>query len=106
MARTLINAPKTAQRGDTIEIRALISHPMETGYRAGSDGRLYPRDIITGFVCRYDGAEVFSAEFSPAMAANPYIVFTTVATTSGTLSLTWTGDNGFEQTEALTLTVT
>jgi sulfur-oxidizing protein SoxZ len=106
MARTLINAPKTARRGDTIEIRALISHPMETGYRAGPSGQLYPRDIITNFVCRYEGETVFSAEFSPAMAANPYLIFTTVATASGTLSLTWSGDNGFEQTETVALTVT
>ena len=38
MARALINVPPTAKRGEIIEIKALISHPMETGFRRGPDG--------------------------------------------------------------------
>ena len=106
MARALVNVPKTARRGDIIEIRTLISHPMETGYRPGPNGSILPRDIITRFTCTYDGAEVISADLYPAMSANPYLVFTTVATTSGTITLTWTGDNGFSQTETASIEVT
>jgi len=105
VARALINLPKTAKPGAVIEIKTLISHPMETGYRPGPDGRLIPRNIITEFVCTYDGEEVFRADLSPASAANPYLTFTTVATTSGTLRFTWTGDNGFSQTEEAAITV-
>ena len=100
MARTLINVPKTAKRGDVIEIKTLISHPMETGYRAGTNGSIIPRDIITLFTCAYNGEEVFRAELSPAIAANPFISFHTVAMESGTLTFRWTGDNGFDQTPA------
>lgn len=106
MARALINMPKTAPQGSVIEIKTLISHPMETGYRPGPDGRLMPRNIITEFVCRYDGEEIFRAELSPASAANPYLTFTTVATRSGTLSFTWRGDDGFSQSQDVALTVT
>jgi sulfur-oxidizing protein SoxZ len=106
MARTLINVPPTAKRGEVIEIRTLIGHPMETGYRPGSDGRVLPRDIIRKFSCRYNGELVFSAELHPAIAANPYIAFHTVATESGTLSFAWEGDNGFAQTETVAITVT
>jgi sulfur-oxidizing protein SoxZ len=106
MARTLINLPKTAKRGEVIEIRTLISHPMETGFRPGPEGRLLPRDIIRKFSCRYDNELVFSAELYSAIAANPFIAFTTVATASGTLTFTWEGDNGFVQTEAATIVVT
>ncbi|TNC09649.1 thiosulfate oxidation carrier complex protein SoxZ [Methylobacterium terricola] len=105
MARALINLPKTAKPGAVIEIKTLISHPMETGYRPGPDGRLIPRNIITEFVCTYDGEEVFRAELSPASAANPYLTFTTVATKTGLLRFTWTGDNGFSQTEEVGITV-
>ena len=49
MARTLITAPKSARRGDIIEIRVLIQHPMETGYRPGADGKVLPRDLIRRF---------------------------------------------------------
>lgn len=106
MARTLINVPKTAKAGEVVTIKTLISHPMETGFRPGADGRIMARDIITDFACRYDGEEVFRAELFPATAANPYLTFTLVAEKSGTLTFTWRGDNGFEQTETATLTVT
>jgi sulfur-oxidizing protein SoxZ len=105
MARALVNLPKTAKAGEVIEIKALIAHPMETGYRPGPNGRILPRDIITRFTCMYNGTIVFSAEFYPAMSANPYLAFTTVATESGTILLTWAGDNGFRQSETATIEV-
>ena len=38
MARALINAPAKAKRGDIIEIKTLISHNMETGFRPDNTG--------------------------------------------------------------------
>ena len=106
MSRALITMPATAKRGEVLEIRTLIAHPMETGYRAGEDGKILPRNLIRRLSCRYDDVEVFSAELFPAVAANPYIVFSTLAITSGTLRFTWSGDNGFTQTETVALAVT
>ena len=79
---------------------------METGYRPGPDGALLPRNLIRRFSCDYNGERVFSVELYAAIAANPYIAFTTVATDSGTLSLRWEGDEGFVQTESVRITVT
>jgi sulfur-oxidizing protein SoxZ len=106
MARTLINAPSTARRGEVIEVRTTIAHPMETGFRPGSDGKTLPRDIIRRVSCRYNGELVFSAELFSAIAANPYLAFHTVATESGTLVLSWEGDKGFTHTETIALSVT
>lgn len=94
MARALINVPAKASRGQVIEIKALISHPMETGYRRDFFGKLIPRDIINKFVCSYNGTEIFRADLHPAIAANPFLSFFTVATESGVLTFTWTGDDG------------
>lgn len=105
MARALVNLPKTARRGEVIEIRTLIAHPMETGNRPGDGGGVLPRNLIRRFTCRYAGETVFSAELFPAVAANPLISFHTVATVSGTLTFTWEGDHGFLQTEAAELVV-
>ena len=55
MARALINVPPKAKRGDIIEIKTLISHVMEPGYRPDSTGNVLPRDIINLFVCTYNG---------------------------------------------------
>jgi sulfur-oxidizing protein SoxZ len=105
MARALVNVPKNASRGQIVEVKALISHPMETGYRPGPNGRILPRDIISRFTCHYGGEEVFAVDLHPAMSANPYLAFTVVATETGTLTMTWTGDNGFRQTETATIEV-
>ena len=105
MTRALINVPAKAKRGEVIEIKSLISHPMEPGYRADSNGVLMPRDIITDFICKYNGQEIFRAELFPAIAANPFLTFYTVATESGTLSFEWTGDNGFSATESVNISV-
>ena len=101
----LINVPARARRGEIVEIKTLVSHPMETGYRRTQMGELIPRDIIRAFVCTYNGAEVFRAELHPAISANPFFVFSMVATESGTLAFQWTGDNGFSVTESASITV-
>jgi sulfur-oxidizing protein SoxZ len=105
MTRALINVPAKAKRGEVITIKTLISHIMETGFRHGVSGDNIPRDIITSFTCTYNGEEIFRADLFPAVAANPFITFHTVATESGTITFTWTGDNGFEATESTTITV-
>src|SRR5215469_1615928 len=99
MARVLINLPPRAKRGEIIEIKTLIAHPMETGYRLGGSGGKIPRDIINRFVCTYNGEEVFRVELFPAIAANPFIAFSTIAADSGELAFNWTDDEGQTQTE-------
>lgn len=105
MTRALINVPRTAARGEIIEIRALVAHPMETGYREGPNGAAIPRNIIKRFVCKYAGEEVFAAELFPAVSANPYIAFNTVATSSGTFTFEWIDDQGEVQTASAEITV-
>ena len=104
-AQALIHFPKKAKRGAVIEIRTMISHPMETGFRRSQTGEPIPRNIITAFVCRYGDVEVFRAELFPAMTANPFLTFHTVATESGTLTFAWTGDDGFSAEERVKIEV-
>ena len=105
MARTLINVPPKAKRGQVVEIKTLISHVMETGYRRNESGVAIPRDIINLFVCTYNGIEIFRADLHQAIAANPFITFFTVATESGTLQFQWTDDNGRVETASAKITV-
>ena len=106
MSRAVVNMPAAARRGEVIEIRTIVSHHMETGFRRTERGATVPRDIISLFVCTYNGVEIFRAELHPAIAANPYIVFSTVATESGTLEFRWSGDNGYTLTHSAALSVT
>jgi sulfur-oxidizing protein SoxZ len=105
MARALLNVPAKAKKGEIMAVKTLISHDMETGYRIDNVGRNIPRDLITLFVCTYNGQEVFRAELFPAIAANPFLSFPLLATESGTIAFTWTGDKGFSQSESVQITV-
>ena len=105
MTRAIVTLPASARRGEVVEVRTLVAHPMETGHRADSEGQVVPRSIIRRFSCRYDGDIVFSADLHPAIAANPLIVFHTVATVTGPLTCRWEGDNGFAHQHTVTLHV-
>ena len=105
MARALINVPAKAKKGEVIAIKTLISHIMETGFRRTQLGEAISRNIITSFVCTYNGEEIFSATLYPAISANPFITFNTIATESGTIEFKWTGDRGFAATETANIVV-
>lgn len=94
MTSIRLAVPKTAAKDEIIEIKALIQHPMESGFRRGSRGEVIERDIITRFECLYEDETVFEAEFFPAVAANPFLTFYTRATQSGQLRFRWTDQNG------------
>lgn len=103
--RVLIHVPAKASRGEIIELRALAQHPMETGFRRDADGSIVPRNILTRFVCHFEGEEVFSADLHPAVAANPFLAFTLRAERSGKLAFRWIDQDGLVQVETAILTV-
>lgn len=92
-----IQVPGEAQRGEVIEVRVLIQHAMETGYRTDDVGRAIRKNAIRTFTCRYNGVEVFRAALSPGIAANPYLQFCTVAEASGELEFFWVDDAGQQE---------
>jgi sulfur-oxidizing protein SoxZ len=85
---------KEAKKGELVEVKALISHSMESGQRKDKDGKTIPRKILNKFVCTVNGKQVFSVDFATAIAANPYIQFKFKAEESGPVLLTWTDDDG------------
>ncbi|MGJ4883331.1 MULTISPECIES: thiosulfate oxidation carrier complex protein SoxZ [unclassified Bradyrhizobium] len=105
MPAALVNVPAKAKRGAVIEIKTLMSHVMEPGYRHTAAGEAIPRDIITSFTCRFNGTEIFRADLYPAIAANPFLSFFTTATESGRFEFEWIGDNGFVATTAAAITI-
>ena len=84
-----IQVTRQARRGDLIEVRIIIQHPMETGFRYDSMGRPTPRNVIDRFECRYGGVEVFRASMGAGIAANPYLRFFLRAEESGEIECRW-----------------
>lgn len=95
---TRIRVPARARRGEIIQIKCMIMHPMENGYRFDTQGTYVPIHLINTFECRYNDEEVYRAKFGTGMAANPFLTFYTVATESGTIEFRWFEDGGGQTT--------
>ena len=89
-----LRVPSEAKKGEIIQIKTLMSHPMETGFRKDEAGKPIPREIINKFVCTFNSREVFRADLEPAISAKPYFEFTLKVEESGTFAFAWVDDNG------------
>lgn len=89
-----LDIPPLVRRGAPFEIRVIVQHPMETGFRRDLEGRLIPLNIIDRLACRYGGHEVFRAELGSGIGANPYFMFYAVAVDTGELEVDWHDDHG------------
>lgn len=103
--RAILTVPASAGVGEVVEVRALAQHPMETGYRRGSDGDLLPRDLVRRVECRFEGELVFAADLHAAISANPYLAFHLRVPRAGTVTVTWQGDRGVAHTESVRIAV-
>lgn len=100
-----VKVPKTAKAGETVVIKTLISHEMESGQRKDKDGKTIPRKIINKFTCEFNGQPVFSCDIDPAISANPYFEFSAKMTESGTFKFSWVDDDGSTYTDEQTIEV-
>jgi sulfur-oxidizing protein SoxZ len=91
-----LQVPATVRKGEPFEVRVLVQHPMETGYRRDLNGQSIPMHIVDKLVCRVGGREVFSAELGTGIAANPYIAFYATASESGEVEVEWRDNRGDE----------
>ena len=92
LARLLL--PERVAIGDVITVRLLIQHDMETGYRQDLDGRVIARNVIQQVQCELAGMEVFRAEPSSGVSANPYFEFSVRVAQAGMWVVTWVDDMG------------
>lgn len=101
-----IRVPANPKKGEVIEVKTLITHPMETGQRKDAAGATIPRKIVNTMTVTFNGKPVFQAKLEPAISANPYLSFHMRAEESGTLIFTWKDDGGAEYKAEQKITVT
>ena len=92
LARLLL--PERLALGEVITVRLLIQHDMETGYRQDMDGRVIARNVIRLVRCTLGGVEVFVAEPSSGISANPYFEFPLRVAQAGEWLVQWQDDAG------------
>ena len=89
-----VKVPRSAAAGETITIKTLISHIMESGQRKDSDGNVIPRSIINRFVAEFNGENIIDVAMEPAISTNPYFQFDAVVPEAGEFKFTWYDDDG------------
>lgn len=89
-----VKVPKSAAAGETIVIKTLISHKMESGQRKDDAGNVIPRSIINRFTCDFNGQNVVDITLEPAISTNPYLEFEAIVPEAGEFKFTWYDDDG------------
>ena len=98
-----VRVPSTASAGETITIKTLISHPMESGQRKDDQGNTIPEHIIDRFTATFNGETVIDVAMEPAISTNPYFEFQAKIPESGEFTFTWYDQDGsvYEETQAI-----
>ena len=89
-----VKVPKSASAGETITIKTLISHKMESGQRKDDDGNVIPRSIINRFTADFNGQNVIDVTLEPAISTNPFFEFEAIVPEAGEFTFTWYDDDG------------
>jgi sulfur-oxidizing protein SoxZ len=90
-----VKVPGSVVKGEPFEVKALVSHKMESGQRKDDKtGEKVPRKILNRFVCTLNGMEILRVTLHPAVSANPYLSFYATAEHSGEMQFVWTDDDG------------
>ncbi len=77
--------------GDVTEVQALIKHPMDSGFAKDGDGKLIPAHYIETLSFAHAGKVVFSADWGPMVARQPYVKFSFKGGKAGdTVTAQWT----------------
>ncbi len=105
MAEARVQVPAQVRRGEAFEVKILIRHAMETGYRLTDDGKPIARNVIRTLSCRYNGVEVFRAEPGSGISANPLFTFFVTAREPGELVFEWVDDSGERASERAAVNV-
>ena len=94
MTKPRIKVPESAFAGEIVTVKTLLSHSMESGHRADTEGNIVPRKIINTFTCEFNGATVFACDLGTGVAANPFFEFDVKVTEAGTFKFIWVDDDG------------
>jgi len=77
------------------EIRVLMTHPMETGQRKDSEGKLVPTHFIQNLTVKVNGKPVIEAETSQAVSRNPVFSFRLKGGAKGDkIEVSWLDNHG------------
>jgi sulfur-oxidizing protein SoxZ len=95
---------RAVAKGGSVNVKILMSHPMETGQRKGGDGKPIPAHFIQRVSATWQGKTVLSAQWGTAISKNPFLEFDFKGGNKGdVIKVTWTDNKGETRTDEATI---
>ena len=96
---------RAASKDGVTEVKVLMNHEMETGFRKDASGNVVPAWFISEVVAKLNGKDVMQAQWGPSVSKNPYLAFKIKGGAPGDkISVTWTDSKGDSRTDEATVT--
>jgi sulfur-oxidizing protein SoxZ len=89
-----IRVPDRVSAGDVIVVKAIISHPMHTGFFRDADGQPIPAYFIKDVVVTYGGQEIARFAWTSGISRDPIVSFTLKADREAPLAVVWSDNKG------------
>jgi len=90
-----IRLPRSIAKGEVIAVKALITHPMETGFRKNKKtGKKIPPYYINDVNVYYGDQLITHSDWTIAVSTNPFISFYVKADKSAPLKIVWKDNKG------------
>lgn len=95
---------RAKHKGEEVDVKSIITHPMETGLRKDKKGELIPAHFIQEIVAKLNDTVVMTANWGGSISQNPYLSFKIKGGKKGDqIQLSWTDNKG--DTDATTVAV-
>ena len=95
---------RAASKDGVTEVKVLMNHEMETGFRKDSSGNVVPAWFINEVVAKMNGNVVMQAQWGPSVSKNPYLAFKIKGGKAGDkVAVTWTDSKGDTRTDEATV---
>ena len=86
------------------DVRVLMAHPMETGFRKDSTGKTIPAHFISDVKATSGGKTVLTAKWGQAISQNPFLQFRFKGASAGDkVTVTWVDNMGETRTDEATI---
>jgi sulfur-oxidizing protein SoxZ len=95
---------RAAASGDTVEVKILMRHDMETGQRKDAAGVVIPALHIKTLVVKHKDKVVLDANFGPSVSKDPFLSFKFKGALAGEkVVVTWIDTSGDTRTDEGTI---
>jgi sulfur-oxidizing protein SoxZ len=91
---------RATMKDGVTDVRVLMAHPMETGFRKDASGKIVPAHYINDVKATSGGKTVLAAKWGQAISQNPYLQFRFKGAKAGDkVAVTWTDNTGDTRTD-------